>query len=189
MPKRKRKNEDGSKKEVKKYKGVRKQGERFQARIRIDGKDQSLGWFDTAKEAARAYDHAAMQAGHPPTTLNFQDKVPIHYKSKKKKLLSNNTTGFKGVSKRGDRFSAQIYSGSKIHNVGYFGTPKEAAIAYDCAAIQAGRPKSDLNFPDMDESTSFFFFSLSFLNNFSTCYLMFQYVLIYWEILFKIFFI
>ena len=148
MPKRKRKNEDGSKKEVK-YKGVEKQGERFRAMITIDGKGQYLGTFDTAKKAARAYDRAAMQAGRPPTTLNYQDKVPMDYKPKKKKLKSNNTIGYRGVSKRGNRFHAQIRIAGRVHHLGYFGTTKEAAIAFDLAAIQAKRPKSDLNFPDM----------------------------------------
>ena len=73
MPKRKRKNDDGTKKE-KKYKGVQKIGERYKATIYIDRKLQYLGMFDTAKRAARAYDRAAMEAGRPPTTLNYQDK-------------------------------------------------------------------------------------------------------------------
>ena len=148
MPKRKRKNEDGSKKEVK-YKGVKKQGEKFQAQIQIDGKKQNLGMFDTAKKAARAYDRAAMQAGRPPTKLNYQDKVPMSYKPKKKKLMSNNTIGYRGVIKVGNRFRAQIQIGGRNRHIGNFGTTKEAAIAYDLAAIQAKRPKSDLNFPDM----------------------------------------
>ena len=149
MPKRKRKNEDGSKDE-KKYKGVEKLGSgRFQARIRIDGKRQGLGTFDTSKKAARAYDRAAMQAGRPPTTLNYQDKVPMNYKPKMKKLQSNNTIGYRGVCKEGNRFKAKIYIDGRSKTIGYFGTTKEAAIAYDLAAIQAKRPKSDLNFPDM----------------------------------------
>jgi len=148
MPKRKRKNEDGSKKEVK-FKGVIKKGEKFRAVFYIDRKPQHLGMFDTAKKAARAYDRAAMQAGRPPTTLNYQDKVPMDYKPKMKKLKSTNTIGYRGVVKRGNRFKAQITIGGRKRNLGYFGTTKEAAIAWDLAAIQAKRPKSDLNFPDM----------------------------------------
>ena len=146
MPKRKRKNEDGAKKE-KKYKGVIKRGEKFRAQITIDGKQQALGTFDTAKKAARAYDRAAMQAGRPPTKLNYQDKVPMDYKPKKKKLRSTNTIGYRGVSKHGNRFQAMIYIGGNNQFIGNFGTTKEAAIAYDLAAIQAKRPRSDLNFP------------------------------------------
>ena len=148
MPKRKRKNEDGPKKEVK-FKGVIKIGERFRARITIDDTLQYLGTFDTAKKAARAYDRAAMQAGRPPTTLNYQDKVPMNYKTKKKKLDPRNTIGYRGVSKKGNRFYAQIQIGGRVRSLGLFGTTKEAAIAYDLAAIQAKRQKSDLNFPDM----------------------------------------
>ena len=76
MPKSKKKKKDRSKKE-KKYKGVSKRGEKFRAYIKIAGKPQYLGTFDTAKQAARAYDRAAMEAGRPPTKLNYQDKVPM----------------------------------------------------------------------------------------------------------------
>ena len=148
MPKRKRKNKDRSKKDVK-FKGVQRSGKTFQAKIRIDGSEQYLGLFDTAKKAARAYDRAAMQAGKPPTKLNFQDKVPMDYKPKKKKLKSSNTIGYRGVYKNGNRFVAQINIDGKQHHIGLFGTKKEAAIAHDLAAIQAKRLKSDLNFPDM----------------------------------------
>ena len=148
MPKRKRNKEDGTKKDVK-YKGVYKRGERFAANIRTDGsKIQYLGTYDTAKEAAEVYDLAAIQAGRPTSKLNFLDQVPKKYKPKNNGLSSTNTTGFTGVSKRGNRFQALIYIGGKQQNIGRFGTAKEAAEAYDQAALQAKFPRSQLNFSD-----------------------------------------
>ena len=138
--------EDRAKNNVK-YKGVTKKGERFRAEIWIDGKTQSLGTFDTPKEAAQAYDRAAIQAGRPTSKLNFLDQVPKNYKPKKKKLRSTNTIGYRGVVKQKNRFKASIYIDGRQHHIGNFGTTKEAAIAFDLAAIQAKRPRSDLNFP------------------------------------------
>ena len=82
------------------FKGVYKSGEKFQATINIDSKLQYLGTFDTPKEAAQAFDHAAIQAGRRPSKLNFLDQVSKIYKPKKKKLSSANTTGFTGVYKQ-----------------------------------------------------------------------------------------
>ena len=147
MPKRKRKKEGGSEKKVK-YQGVTKNKKRFQAYIYIDRKQQGLGTFDTPKEAAEAYDRAAIQAGRPTSKLNFLDQVPKNYKPKKKKLASNNTTGFRGVCKKGNRFEAQITISGKPQTIGTFGTAKEAAEAYDQAALQAKFPRSELNFSD-----------------------------------------
>ena len=105
MPKRKRKNGDGTKKDVK-CKGVTKtKSGRYKAYINIGGKQHYPGTFDTPKEAAQAYDRAAIQAGCPTSKLNFIDQVPKNYKPKNKGLKSTNTTGFRGVSKsKGNRF-------------------------------------------------------------------------------------
>ena len=148
MPKRKRKKDNGGTKKEVKYKGVYKNGKRFGAQIFIDGKIYRPGTFDTPKEAAQAYDRAAIQAGRPTSKLNFLDQVPKNYKPKKKKLSSGNTTGFRGVYKRGNRFQAKIYIGGTRHTIGMFGTAKEAAEAYDQAALQAKFPRSQLNFSD-----------------------------------------
>ena len=135
---------------VVKYKGVYKSGNnKFNASISIDGKKQSHGTFDTPYEAAKAHDCAAIQAGCPPTKLNFPNQIPKDYKPKKKKLSSRNTIGYRGVEKNGNRFQARIRINGKRRSLGNFGTTKEAAIAWDLAAIQGKRPTSDLNFPDM----------------------------------------
>ena len=54
--------------------------------------------------------------------------------------------------KNGNRFQARVKIGGINHHLGNFGTTKEAAIAYDVAANHAKRPKSDLNFPEMDHA-------------------------------------
>ena len=128
-----------------KYQGVGKNGSGFIARIKIVGKMHYHGTFRTPKEAAKAYDRAAIQAGRPTSKLNFLDQVPKDYKPKKTKLHSNNTTGYRGVCNSGKRFKAQFCQ----QYIGQFDTKKEAAIAFDLAAIQAKRPTSELNFPGM----------------------------------------
>ena len=149
MPKRKRKRkEDGSKDDVK-FKGVTKSGRGFLAQIFVDYKRQYLGTFDTRMEAARAYDRAALQAGRSICKLNFQDKVPHFYTPKKRKLRCNNTLGYRGLVKKRNKFVAQMNIDGKCMFLGSFLTRKEAAIAYDRAAIKAKRPMSSLNFPDI----------------------------------------
>merc|ERR1711865_194225 len=101
----------------------------------------------TPKEAAQAYDRAAIQAGRPTSKLNFLDQVPKNYKPKNKGLDSKNTTGFTGVYKKGNRFQAMITISGARQYISTFDTTKEAAVAWDLAAIQAKRPRSDLNFP------------------------------------------
>ena len=130
-----------------KYKGVWKSRDRYQANITIDGDRRSLGTFDTPKQAAEAYDRAAVQELRPIATLNFPNQVPTNYAPKK--YLSSRRVKFKGITRRGKRFSSQITSSvnGKPDHLGIFDTDEEAAKAYDRAAIIAGYPKSKLNFP------------------------------------------
>lgn len=54
------------------YRGVFKNGIRFQARINIDRRAKYLGTFDKASDAARAFDVAALTAwGFKAGKLNF----------------------------------------------------------------------------------------------------------------------
>ena len=69
---------------------------------------------------------------------------------KKQKLASTNTTGYRGVSKgKKNTFRARISIGNSQQKlIGTFDTAIQAALAYDQAAIKAGKKKSKLNFPD-----------------------------------------
>lgn len=48
-----------------------------------------------------------------------------------------NQTGFKGVTRRGEKFSAQITLNAKVHRLGVFETAEEAHGAYVTAATAA----------------------------------------------------
>jgi hypothetical protein len=68
--------------------------------------------------------------------------------SKKRKLSSANTTGYRGVTKSGKRFEARIRINKKQKNLGRYETPKEAAVACDRAVIKYNLSKDRLNWPD-----------------------------------------
>ena len=88
----------------------------------------------------------------PKRKRKKEDRSKNDVKASKKFLI-----GYRGVAKSGNRFKATFSIGGNAHYLGTFDTTKEAAIAWDLAAIQAKRPISELNFPDinkLDTSTS-----------------------------------
>jgi hypothetical protein len=137
------------------YRGVSKIGERFQAQIRINKKLKYLGMYDTPKEAAVAYDRAVIEYNLSKDKLNWPDGYPKLNTNKKKRKLSNNTTGYKGVTKRGKRFIARIPINKKRKHLGRYDTPEEAAVAYDRAVIKYNLSKDKLNFSyDIDANST-----------------------------------
>ena len=91
------------------------------------------------EQAAKAYDKEAIKLRRPFSKLNYPKKTPVGYTPIQQPLQSNNTVGYRGVSKSGKKFQAQIRINSKITPLGKYDTPKEAAIAYDRAILKANQ--------------------------------------------------
>ena len=131
------------------YFGVSLSGKKYSAHIVNNSKKEYLGTYDTAKQAAKAYDAAAMKLGRLLAKLNFPKKVPPGYIPTNNGLRSNNTSGYRGVSKWKEGYQANIMIKCKVTHLGLFNTAKQAAIAYDYAVHKHRLPKSWLNFPAM----------------------------------------
>ena len=131
------------------YRGISKNGKNYQAMIRIDGKKIALGTYKTAKEAAVAYDRVVLKANKSISLLNFPDMVHNLDVEPKRKKYKRSSTGYRGVSKQASgKFRVKFSINSKTKCIGTFATAIQAALAYDQAAIKAGKKKSTLNFPD-----------------------------------------
>ena len=65
----------------------------------------------------------------------------------KRKRRSNNASGYFGVTLSGKRYCAKIKNNGKLEYIGTYNTARQAAKAYDAAAIELGSALSKLNFP------------------------------------------
>lgn len=138
------------------YRGVYVVGRRFKAEITVNSKRKSLGRYDTAKEAALAFDAAVHKFKLEAYRLNYPNGLPIDdpdydefmNPEKRQRLQANNTSGYRGVYKMKKKFQAKINVHNKTKYLGAFSTPKEAAVAFDEAVIEFKLPSYKLNFPN-----------------------------------------
>ena len=83
------------------YRGVSKNGKKY----RVDSKNTYVGRYDTAKEAAIAYDRAVLKANRSTSHLNFPGMVhnldvePERKRKYKKNVAKKKKTGNKGGAK------------------------------------------------------------------------------------------
>ena len=76
--------------------------------------------------------------------------LDVEPKRKKQNVRSNNSSGYRGVSRyaNGNKFRGSISIDGTRTRINGFNTALEAALAYDQAAIKAGKKSHTLNFPD-----------------------------------------
>lgn len=108
------------------YRGVTKHKRKYKATINVSGSFIHLGLWDTALEAAKAYDYYIVTNKLDRVlndVLEINEKVDLGPKPR-----SNNKVGFIGVYIKGSKFAAScnIQKGKKKY-LGAFSSPEEAA--------------------------------------------------------------
>ncbi|KAB1199248.1 Dehydration-responsive element-binding protein 2A [Morella rubra] len=154
------------------YRGVRQRnGGKWVAEIRQprnvtksppgEGRRLWLGTFNTAVDAALAYDAAAKDMYGPVARLNF----PEHTSKTSKGGPDNKDCCYRDVRQRtGGKWVAEIRQPRNVTKsppgegrrlwLGTFNTAVDAALAYDAAAKDMYGPVARLNFPEHTSKTS-----------------------------------
>ncbi len=143
------------------YRGFSLIAGEYKASIRVNGVGKPLGSYETAEEAARAYDAAARYHHGEFASTNFDGDEAMSYEQVRAKNKQDNLarrraacarlSGYTGVvlDKRSGRFIATLSHKGKAHHVGSYATELEAAIARDDYLIKLMGPlASPLNFPE-----------------------------------------
>jgi len=120
----------------------------WQASIWTGEELRSLGFFDTAEDAAMAYDAEARKLHGPHTETNFPREMWREPRSRQREKASQ----FIGVYRQGSKWRAALHIGRGRKNrrwlwIGSFDDEVEAARAYDQAARQHRGSQTELNFP------------------------------------------
>lgn len=133
------------------YKGVQwsKPTKKWQARVNgVNG--QYLGLYNTAEEAARVYDIAALHLFKEFACTNFPKEtyIDINIEEEYNKYIPQFSTNYIGVCESRGRYDAYFNHNKHRYHLGTFSTPIEAAIARDAKAFELLKEKARLNFPE-----------------------------------------
>jgi len=123
------------------FKGVYKNGGKYEAKIKENGKSSHLGNFATPEEAALSYaryigrERATAEAAQariavPQPLTADEARATAAAEGLELVQSASNETGFKGVYKNGGKYEAKIRENGKHRHLGNLATPEEAALCY-----------------------------------------------------------
>ncbi len=146
-----------------KYKGVVKVGKRYRTTITYFHKQMQVGYFNDELTAAIAFDVAAEALDPEHFKRNFDpphDMMPNVRKQLSERIIElkkeasrldkkrpKERSKYRGVSRNGAKWQAQISVNGERRHIATRDTEEEAAREYDRVCIEIGRT-SMLNFPD-----------------------------------------
>lgn len=138
-------NRHSKKPTLSKYWGVVFVKGRWRASICVDGKRKYLGWFDCEEDAAIAYNQAVQKYRDQYASRNPIDDRPVQYVATKRSRKP--TSQYVGVSwsKQHRAWRAEIRVNYKLIFLGHFADEKQAAQAWNDAAIANRGPAAYLN--------------------------------------------
>jgi len=120
--------------------GVRKSTYGYEACIRYQGVLLEVGEFQSAQEAALAYDKAAIIGLSKSAWTNFDYSEEQREAIKAEGIYNGKGSRYRGVSRNFDRWQAQIKVNGQNYHLGFFESEEAARIAYDLAALRLGQP-------------------------------------------------
>lgn len=148
----------GRKGSISKYKGVtwNKHKNKWQAQIKINGKNMFLGRFSNEDDAARKYNEAVRKFRGDEAFVNTigvdnnvgSEALVKIFKPRKK---GGTTSKYRGVNKKRNSFVAQICKNQNRIYIGSFKVEEDAAKAYDKKALELFGDKAILNFPKVTQ--------------------------------------
>lgn len=109
------------------YRGVHIKRDRWHAEIKANGRSWSLGSFDTAEDAAAAYDNALAFFGMTSVGLNLPERTPTPVEPTTRKIGPH---GYPGVRRLpSGRFGARVIRNGRRFSIGVFDSAEEASRA------------------------------------------------------------
>lgn len=141
-------NKDGTRKEI--FTGKNKHGyhRAYGPSTYPESQRSRLVWFAVNGPIPEGMEINHKNHNRADDNINNLELVTRAENSRYTRKRKDNTSGYKGIRKQGNKYTAQIKVNDVNKYLGYYACPIEAARAYDKAAREHFGKFAILNFPD-----------------------------------------